>query len=213
MLSTQTICHIKAELKGVQQYKPHHFVSLSRWTRCEGIGNNTSWLAGLSDRAACSPHKHTNAHIHQKHARTYGAFPLQGAGRFRLQRCGTSRISTAKSGRDPDVLRHSRLAVLLRWGTDGAFYYPSVSEVQGRCLAYPVVEIDKMWFYKQKELPSYSENNVNMKKIRVWQIWTHKTKTKSYPMGGATGAHVAKISFHFWSKKKLHIPPPQQIVC
>ena len=30
----------------------------------------------------------------------YGAFPPEGAGRFSLQRCGTGRVSTAKSGRD-----------------------------------------------------------------------------------------------------------------
>ena len=31
-----------------------------------------------------------------------GAFPLQGAERIGSQRCGSDRVSTAKSGRDPD---------------------------------------------------------------------------------------------------------------
>ena len=35
-------------------------------------------------------------------AEPFGAFPPQGAGGFSLQRCGTGRVSTAKSGRDPD---------------------------------------------------------------------------------------------------------------
>ena len=37
-----------------------------------------------------------------------GTFPLQGAGRFSLQRCGTGRVSTAKSGHDPDCLHSYR---------------------------------------------------------------------------------------------------------
>ena len=39
------------------------------------------------------------------------AFPVEGTGRFSLQRCGTGRVPTAKSGRDPywAVLRHTCL--------------------------------------------------------------------------------------------------------
>ena len=51
---------------------------------------------------------------------SHGVFPPEGAGRFGLQRCGTGRVSTTKSGRDPywAVLSRTRLAVLLRWGTE-----------------------------------------------------------------------------------------------
>ena len=50
----------------------------------------------------------------------YGAFPLQGAERIGSQRCGSGRVSTAKSGRDPDfaVPVPASFSGLLRWGTE-----------------------------------------------------------------------------------------------
>ena len=49
----------------------------------------------------------------------YGAFPLQGAERIGSQRCGSGRVSTAKSGRDPDLAVPvlASFSGLLRWGT------------------------------------------------------------------------------------------------
>ena len=46
-----------------------------------------------------------------------GTFPPEGAGRFSPQKCGTGRVSTAKSGRDPDwaILSSTRIAVLAIW--------------------------------------------------------------------------------------------------
>ena len=47
-----------------------------------------------------------------------------------LQRCGTGRVSTAKSGGDPDwaILRRTRLTLLLRWGTESPERVPASSE-------------------------------------------------------------------------------------
>ena len=49
-----------------------------------------------------------------------GAFPLQGAERMGSQRCGSGRVSTAKSGRDPDLAVPvlASFSGLLRWGTE-----------------------------------------------------------------------------------------------
>ena len=48
------------------------------------------------------------------------AFPLQGAEQIGSQRCGMGWVSTAKSGRDPDLAVPvlASFSVLLRWGTE-----------------------------------------------------------------------------------------------
>ena len=55
-----------------------------------------------------------------KKAITNGAFPLQGAERIGSQRCGTGCVSTAKSGRDPDLAVSvlASFSVLLLWGNE-----------------------------------------------------------------------------------------------
>ena len=51
---------------------------------------------------------------------TNGAFPLQDAERIGSQRCGSGRVSTAKSGRDRDLAVPvlASFSGLLRWGTE-----------------------------------------------------------------------------------------------
>ena len=64
------------------------------------------------------------------------AYPPEVAGRFSLQRCGTVRVSTAKSGCDPDwaVLSCTRLEVLLHCGTETPERVPASSSYTHRLL-------------------------------------------------------------------------------